>query len=105
MYIYAACFRLSIPGAASLKDRRHAVKGLCERIRNRFPVAIADLAGEQPMWGRAELGVTMVTADPHFGQEVLLKVRDYIAMAPDSMLDSYEVRSAPFDEWGDEEDF
>lgn len=105
MHIFAGCFRLSIPGAASLKDRRHAIKGLCERIRGRFPVAISDLAGSNPMWGRAELGVTMVTADPAFGREVLEKVRDYIANAPDSLLDSYEVRSQPFDEWGEEEDF
>ncbi|MGH7144458.1 MAG: DUF503 domain-containing protein [Planctomycetota bacterium] len=104
MHIFAGCFHLSIPGAASLKDRRHAVKGLCERIRSRFPVAIADLAGERPLWGRADLGVTMVTADESFGREVLGKVRDFIAGAPDSWLDSYEVRSQPFEEWGEEEE-
>jgi len=99
MYIIAGCFRLSIPGAASLKDRRQAVKGLCERIRGRFPVSIADLAGDKPLWGRAELGVSMATANLAFGEEVLEKVRDYIANAPKSMLDSYEIRSAEFDEW------
>ena len=102
MHILAGQFQISIPGASSLKDRRHAVKGLMERIRARFPVSIADLAGEHPLYGRAELGVSMVTADLHFGQEVMTRVRDFIAGAPDSLLDHYEVRSQPFEEWGDE---
>ncbi|MDR1019395.1 MAG: DUF503 domain-containing protein [Synergistaceae bacterium] len=48
-----AFFSIRIYGAASLKDRRHVVRSLLERARNRFNASAADLGPDA--WDRADL--------------------------------------------------
>jgi uncharacterized protein YlxP (DUF503 family) len=48
-----------IPGATSLKDKRRIVKSLKDRIRARFPVAVAE-TGSQDLYARAMIGVAAV---------------------------------------------
>jgi hypothetical protein len=53
---------LHIPGARSLKDKRHALRGLEARIRNRFNVSVAEVE-HQDLWQRARLAVVGVNTD------------------------------------------
>lgn len=48
-----------IPGAGSLKEKRKVVKSLRDRIRARYPVAVAE-TGDQDLHARAMLGVAAV---------------------------------------------
>ncbi len=48
-----------IPGSRSLKEKRKVVSSLKDRIRGRFPVAIAEV-GSQDLHARGLLGVAAV---------------------------------------------
>jgi len=50
-----------IPGSTSLKDKRRIVKSLKDRIRARYPVAVAE-TGDADLHARATLGVAAVGA-------------------------------------------
>jgi uncharacterized protein YlxP (DUF503 family) len=52
-WIGVAVFSIRIYGASSLKDRRHVVKSLLERGRNRFNVSATDLG--PGVWDKADL--------------------------------------------------
>jgi uncharacterized protein YlxP (DUF503 family) len=53
---------LHIPGAHSLKDKRHALRGIETRLRERFNVAVAEVE-HQDLWQRARLAVVSVNTD------------------------------------------
>jgi uncharacterized protein len=53
---------LHIPDAHSLKDKRHALRGLETRLRERFNVAVAEVE-HQDLWQRARLAVVSVNSD------------------------------------------
>ena len=53
---------LHIPGAHSLKDKRHALRGLETRLRERFNVAVAEVA-DRDLWQRTRLAVVSVNTD------------------------------------------
>jgi uncharacterized protein YlxP (DUF503 family) len=59
---------LKIDHAHSLKDKRHVVKGLKEKLRNRFNVAVAEIDC-QDLWQRSVVAVVTVAPDrPRAGQ-------------------------------------
>ncbi len=68
---------LSIPAASSLKDKRQVVRKIIGRIQARFEVSIAEV-GENDIWQRAQLGISVVGNDRRFINEVLDKVRGFI---------------------------
>src|SRR5690349_10755900 len=71
---------LVVPGARSLKDKRHAVRKIVDRVRARYNVSIAEVA-ENDVWQRAVLGLSVVANDRSFVNEVLDKVvRDVEAL-------------------------
>src|SRR3984893_18685314 len=72
---------LVIPGARSLKDKRHALRRILERSRARYNVSIAE-EGENDVCEGAQSGVTAVANDLSFVNEVLDKVvRDVESLA------------------------
>jgi uncharacterized protein len=64
---------LVIRSARSLKDKRHALKRIVDRVRARYNVSIAEV-GDNDIWQRALVGVTAVANDRSFVNEVLDKV-------------------------------
>ena len=64
---------LYIHGASSLKDKRQVVRKITDRVRGRYNVSIAEV-GDNDIWQRAVLGVTAVSNDHSFVNEVLDKV-------------------------------
>lgn len=81
---------LSIPWADSLKDKRRAVKGLKEKVRNRFNVSVAEV-DDNDVWRRAVLGIAAAANDVKFIQSVCQKVVNFIEEYPDTVLDDYTV--------------
>ena len=77
---------LSIPGAQSLKDKRHVLRKIVERARSRYNASIAEV-GENDVWQRAQIGVSVVSHDRRFVDEVLAKLtRDVEENADASLL-------------------
>ncbi len=75
---------LSIPDAGSLKDKRHVLRKVIDRVKVRFNVSIAEV-GANDLWQRAEVGVAAVGNDRRFVNEVLDKVARFVeemAVAP-----------------------
>ena len=64
---------LHIEGALSLKDKRHTVKSLKDRLRSKFNVAVAEI-GYQELWQRALVSVVTVSGDHAYAEEVLQRV-------------------------------
>ena len=64
---------LVIRSARSLKDKRHALRRIIDRVRARYNVSIAEV-GDNDAWQRALVGVTAVANDRSFVNEVLDKV-------------------------------
>ena len=77
---------LVVPGARSLKEKRHALRKITDRVRARYNVSIAEV-GENDVWQRAVVGVTAVANDRSFVNEVLDKVvRDVEALGVAEMV-------------------
>lgn len=53
---------LHLTEARSLKDKRHYVKGLRDRLAHKFNVSVAE-TDDQELWTRATLSVAAVSAD------------------------------------------
>ena len=62
MRITLLIFHLHLPVSHSLKDKRRVIKGLKDRISNRFNVSIAEV-DYQGKWQRSTLAVVWVSPD------------------------------------------
>ncbi len=59
MHILLLELELHIHGAQSLKDKRSVLKGLIDRLRTRYNVAVAEV-DHQDKWQRAAIAVVTV---------------------------------------------
>jgi len=64
---------LHLDGAHSLKDKRHTVKGLKDRLRSRHNVAVAEI-GYQELWQRSLVSAVTVSGDRTRAEAVLQSV-------------------------------
>ena len=77
-------FSLRLPESGSLKDKRQVVRSVAQRVRNKFQVAVAEVADNEA-WQIATLGVACVANDRRHCDEVLAEV---IAFVRESRLDA-----------------
>jgi uncharacterized protein YlxP (DUF503 family) len=68
----------------SLKEKRHVVLGLKERLRNKFNVAVAEI-DYQDLWQRALIAAVTVSSDHGRAEQVLQAVEKEAAalLGPD----------------------
>ena len=83
---------------ASLKGKRHVVKSVIERLRQRVGISVAEV-GHNDLWQRCLLGITSVSSTR--------KVLEHVADTIEQMLESdprIEITNAWFDyqSFGDE---
>jgi uncharacterized protein YlxP (DUF503 family) len=64
---------LRLPESHSLKDKRHTVKSLKDRLRAKFNVAVAEV-DYQDLWQRALISAVTVSGDHAFAEQVLQSV-------------------------------
>ena len=76
---------LHLPDVDSLKGKRHVLKGLKQKVRARFEVAVAEV-DHQDMWQRATLAVAYVSDDTRHAQEVVSKALDFIEANVEGMV-------------------
>jgi hypothetical protein len=65
--------QVRLEDAHSLKDKRHVVQGLKDRLRHRFNVAVAEIDC-QDLWQRAVVAAVTVSADRARASQVLENV-------------------------------
>lgn len=76
---------LHLPDVLSLKDKRHVLKGLKQKVRTRFEVAVAEV-DHQDTWQRATLAVAYVSGDSRHANEVVSKAMDFIEANVEGMV-------------------
>lgn len=76
---------LYIPQSGSLKGKRQVIKGLKERVKNRFNVSVAEV-GELDLWQKAVLGIVAVANEKGFVNEVMDRVVNFIASHPEVQI-------------------
>lgn len=77
MVVASLTLAFLVPGCTSLKDKRHVVKSLKDRIRSRFNVSIAEV-DHQDLWQRSTLGVAIVATDANAVRSVLEQVTRFV---------------------------
>jgi len=75
---------LRMENSHSLKEKRHIVASLKERLRNKFNVAVAEI-DYQDLWQRAAVAAVTVSSDHSQAEKVLRGVEDEAAalLGPD----------------------
>ena len=69
---------LRLDNAHSLKDKRHVVESLKNRLRHKFNIAVAEI-DHQDIWQRAAVAAVTVASDHVHAQKVLQSVEDEAA--------------------------
>ena len=64
---------IRVQNAHSLKDKRHVVKSLKDRLRHKFNVSVAEI-DYQDLWQRALVAAVTVASDHAHGELVLQTV-------------------------------
>jgi uncharacterized protein len=78
MIIGVISWELEIIGAHSLKEKRSVVKGLKDRLHDRFNVSAAETA-HQDLWQRAEISACVMASDRKVAESVLQQADDLVA--------------------------
>jgi uncharacterized protein YlxP (DUF503 family) len=81
---------LRMDDACSLKDKRHTVKGLKDRLRSRFNVAVAEI-DYHDLWQRALISAVTVSGDHARAEQVLQSVEREASAVLGGMLVSSTV--------------
>jgi uncharacterized protein len=81
---------LHLPDVGSLKGKRHALKGLKEKLRQRFEISVAEV-NHQDTWQRATLALACVSGDSRHANEVISKAMDFIEDSVDGYVTDIHV--------------
>jgi uncharacterized protein YlxP (DUF503 family) len=81
---------LHIQDAQSLKDKRQVLRGLKDKLRRQFNVAVAEL-DHHDLWQRSVVGIVTLSNEEKHVTEVLQKVLDEADRILGSMLVSQQV--------------
>jgi len=77
MVVASQTWELSLPGCASLKEKRSVVRSLRDRLRTKFNVSVAE-TGFQDVHARAEISIALVASDRRLAESVLDKADDFV---------------------------
>ena len=77
MVIGICQLHLRIPEIHSLKEKRHVVRKLIDRVKHRFNVAISEV-GDNDLWQRCQIGICTVGNDRRFVNSSLDKIIDFV---------------------------
>lgn len=77
MPVAVARIELAIPSSHSLKDKRHVIKSIIERLRNRYNLSVAEIE-YMDMWQRAVIGMACIANDGSVANEEINKALNYI---------------------------
>jgi uncharacterized protein len=78
-------WELHLPACQSLKEKRHIVKSLKDRLHRRFNVSAAE-TDHHDLWQRTELSVAVVSVDRRHAEQVLQEADRLVAGAAGARL-------------------
>jgi len=81
---------LHLHDVGELKEKRHAVKGLKEKLRHRFEISVAEV-DHHDTWQRATLALACVSGDSRHANEVISKAMDFLEDHVDGYVTDIEV--------------
>ena len=70
--------KLRLPDNLSLKGKRQVVKSVTARLKNKFNVSVAEVE-DNDLWQLATIGLSFVSNDQRFTNEVLSKAVEMVA--------------------------
>ena len=77
MVIGVCQLQLRIRENHSLKEKRHVIRKLIDRVRHRFNAAISEV-DDHDLWQRSQIGICTVGNDRRFVNSSLDKIIDFI---------------------------
>ncbi len=80
MIVGLITWELHLAGCRSLKEKRHVLKSLKDRLHRRFNVSAAE-TDHQDLWQRAELTACVVSTDRTHAERVLREADRLVAGA------------------------
>lgn len=97
MLVSVALFEIHIPYAQSLKEKRMVVKGLRDRIRNKFEVSVAEVA-LQELHQRARLGIAIVTSDGGNAETIIEGIVRFVESHAEATLTGWQTEMMEFED-------
>lgn len=77
MVVASQTWELTLPGCASLKEKRSVVRSLRDRLRAKFNVSVAE-TGLQDVHARAEITIALVASDGRLAESILDKTDRFV---------------------------
>ncbi len=90
MFIGVCTIEMHIPDSGSLKVKRHSLRSLKDRIRNKFNVSVAEVEGND-LWQKATLAVAAVSNDKSHLNQTLDHVINMVRAVPELSLIDYNI--------------
>jgi uncharacterized protein len=76
MIVGLMSLELQLPGCDTLKEKRHRIKGVIEKVRAKFNVSVAEV-DFQDMHQSAMIGVSMVNSEKTLIEQVFARVEEF----------------------------
>jgi uncharacterized protein YlxP (DUF503 family) len=83
---------MSLPGVASLKEKRSILKSMLARIHNTFNVSAAE-TDHHDLWQSAEIGIAVVSNSNMHNHQVLTQIVDWIETHYDIIITRHEIET------------
>jgi uncharacterized protein len=69
---------LQLPGCDTLKEKRHRLKGVIEKVRSKFSVSVSEI-DFQDLHQSAMIGVAMVNSERTLIEQVFTRIDEFFA--------------------------
>lgn len=89
MIVGVLTVELFLGEANSLKEKRRVLKSVIERIKNRFNVSVAEVAG-QDTWQRSTLGISFISCEQEHVHQVFAAVVRFIEAQGTVLITDYQ---------------
>ena len=85
MIVGVTTWELHLEGCHSLKDKRHILRSVKDRLRQKFNVSVAE-TDHNDLWQRAELTVCVVSNERAHAEDVLRQADRLVAETPGARI-------------------
>ncbi len=82
MHVLALELDLHFPACQSLKEKRAVLRPVLDGLRNRHPVAAAEV-DHQDLWQRAVVGIAAVSSAPGHASEIIDEAERFVWSFPE----------------------
>lgn len=89
MVVGVCRIKLSIDDAFSLKEKRHIVKSMVERVKSRFNASAAEV-GLNDLWKSAKIGISCVSNEAAHADSMLANIVHFIENDGRAVMVDYE---------------